>query len=445
MSQTSQTERKGVFRRCVLPLDSSERAYGQGGIIRFFVLVGASAILALCGCRGPEASVPESEDPLVRTLVVGSGLGVEERTFPVFSKESQIARLSFRVPGQLEEICVKVGQEVAEGEVLARLDQRDYLLAIERIEKGLLEANAALKAMKTGARAEDIAALEAQIAAAQSAAEQAEKQFTRMENLRSDGTASEVQYDVAKTGRDMAVANHEALVKQLEKARAGARAEEIEMAEAKIAGLNIDLDLAKNALKDTELTAPFSGTIAEKFRDNHEAVVPGLPVFSLTSPNSIEASLSVPKEIVLRKEDIRKLECEFENGTTNRYPAELKELGQSVQQGNLAYPMTVAVTLSPGKSEVLPGMAGTLYMELSPGSTEFWVPTSALLPGEQRDKSERSAVWVVREDNTLEKRAVTTGPLNEKGIRIDAGLSPDDRIVSTGARFLKEGQRVRID
>ena len=421
-----------------------------------FFLVSGMMFLTTAGCdftkifKKQEAEQVDAPLPprLIRTMKIPSEQAMETRSFPVITKEGETARLSFRVPGQLQVFDLKIGQTFKKDEIVAQLDKRDFVLAVERIEKTIVEANAALKAMKTGARAEDIATLEAQLAAAKTQEENAIRQYKRMENLKQDGTASELQSDVAKSGRDAAISARESVEKQLEKAKAGARSEEIEMAEAKIAGLHIDLNLAKNALADTDLKAPFDGVITEKYFDNHEMVAPGVSVVSLADIKQIEATLSVPRDMILRKDSVKKIECEFES-SSKRFPATIKEVGQSVQTGNLSYPLTITIATEETEQNrrILPGMVGTAYFSMGNGLAEkgTLIPSAALIPDEESTAAKGSAVWLVdAKTMTVHRKQVKTGTLSPEGV-IVSDLNPGDLIVVAGARFLTDGESVRLE
>ena len=444
------TDRFG-FRKCLSRTDI------------FTIMFILTMMVFFCSCRQqPDTTAAPVEKPpiLVRTIVVPQALGQETKTFPIFAKESQTAKLSFRVPGQLLEFNPELGAPVAKDEVVARLDPRDYQLAVTRLDQGILEAEALLAAMRTGARAEDIAALESQLAGADTAVFNAKKQLDRMTNLRKDGTASEVQFDLAQTAHETAVAHQKTLKTQLEKAKAGARVEEIEAMEAKIAGLHVDRSLAENKLADTQLKAPFNGRIARKFFDNHETVAPGIAVLEVVDSDAMEATLSVPEEIVLRKDQIQKVECRFDSLPGVLFAGTVKEIGRSVQQGNLAYPMTIRVDVSQteksegGKADgsgsddrvtVLPGMVGTATLILSGGERSFLIPSAALIPdAESKDGS--AAVWGVDPtDQTLRRHPVRIASFTEEGAVVESGLSPGEVIVGAGARFLEEGRKVRTE
>ena len=67
----------------------------------------------------------------VKLFTVEGGSVDAVRTFPGSIDASQRAELAFRVSGQLQELLVREGDLVEEGQVLARLDPSDYALVLE--------------------------------------------------------------------------------------------------------------------------------------------------------------------------------------------------------------------------------------------------------------------------------------------------------------------------
>ncbi len=420
---------------------------------RYLLALGAVGLGTLfsIGCQKTTAPEAVPTDPvLVRVLSIPDQRSTETRSFPLFTKEGQSARLSFRVPGQLHEFDPILGKKVSEGEIVARLDPRDYKLAVQRFEQGINEANAGLSAMKTGARAEDVAALEAQLRAAETAATNAKTQLGRMENLLRDGTASQAQYDLAETTANGAQAQLDALRQQYNKATTGSRAEEIEAMEAKIAGLKIELNLAQNKLADTELKAPFNGFISQKFFDNYETVAPGLAVLELVNTDRLEATLNVSEEIVLRQNDIESITCTLPALPGVTFSATVKEIGQTVHQKGLSYPLTIIIqrgdTPETGsEAEILPGMTGTAEITLRGNSSTILLPSAALVPGGGNAGENESAVWVINSEMRLERHPVHVKTFTEEGAIVEDGLSGGEKIVGAGARFLTEGEEVRTE
>ena len=303
--------------------------------------------------------------------------------------------------------------------------------------------------MKTGARVEDVAALEAQLRAAETAATNAKTQLNRMESLRRDGTASQVQYDMAETTANGAQAQLDALRQQYTKATTGSRPEEIEAMEAKIAGLKIELNLAQNKLADTELKAPFNGFISQKFFDNYETVAPGIAVLELVNTDRIEATLNVSEEIVLRQNDIESITCSFPSIPGVTFSATVKEIGQTVRQKGLSYPLTIVIqrgdTPQTGsEAEILPGITGTAEVTLRGNSSTIVLPSAALIPSNEEGKNE-SAVWVINDQMKVERHPVHVRTFTEEGAVVEDGLSGGEKIVGAGARFLTDGEEVRLE
>jgi multidrug efflux pump subunit AcrA (membrane-fusion protein) len=55
-----------------------------------------------------------------------------------------------------------------------------------------------------------------------------------------------------------------------------------------------------------------------------------------------------------------------------------------------------------------------------------------------------SYVFVLTDENTVERRRVTTGAIKDNTIEIVDGVQTGERIVDKGAGFLKDGDRVNL-
>jgi HlyD family secretion protein len=83
------------------------------------------------------------------------------------------SKLSFRTAGRLAQLLVSVGDQVVEGQPLARLDDSDLQAALLQAQAGYNSALAKLEQTKAGSRPEDVRAAEAQVEAARVKLEQA--------------------------------------------------------------------------------------------------------------------------------------------------------------------------------------------------------------------------------------------------------------------------------
>jgi multidrug efflux pump subunit AcrA (membrane-fusion protein) len=88
-------------------------------------------------------------------------------------------------------------------------------------------------------------------------------------------------------------------------------------------------------------------------------------------------------------------------------------------------------------------MAAALHIRILSGAHEegcVTLPAVAVFS----DADGRSCVWKISDNMKTQRIRVETGSLKGDEIVILSGVSPGDRIVSAGARFLVEGQAVRL-
>jgi RND family efflux transporter MFP subunit len=319
--------------------------------------------------------------------------------FPGRSRPGKSVNLSFRVNGQLIDLKALVGQEVKKGEVLARLDPRDFQFRVNNIQGSLLQAEASLRL----AEAEDV----------------------RFSNIfqREPGAVSEILVKEKKE----AVNN---LIGQLKSVRA-------------------NLDTAKMALEDTNLKAPFNSTIVGVFVDNYEHINAAQFIVRLASTQEIEVLIDVPDRIISSIKDARNIYVQFDAVPGVRFPATIEEIGTEASQTTRTFPVTLLV-VPPEGTYLFPGMTGTAFLEQSRSHGEqeitFKLPLSALLS----NNGETSNVWIADPITwKISAKPVRIITLTDQ-YAIVTGLSNDDWVVVSGVTFLNDKQlisplAVRID
>ena len=85
-----------------------------------------AAVTLLHGCGGEEAPAPQAGSRPVKTFLVAGSEGGGQRSFPGRIESTNRADLAFRVAGTVQDILVREGDLVEQGQLLAKLDPTDY-------------------------------------------------------------------------------------------------------------------------------------------------------------------------------------------------------------------------------------------------------------------------------------------------------------------------------
>ena len=98
-----------------------------------FLLVALSVFLLQAGTEAPEPDVKDVVRP-VKLLLLSGGGGGATLEYPGTVAAASSVELGFEVPGKLIELPVTEGQQVAAGDLLAKLDPADYVAARDAAE-----------------------------------------------------------------------------------------------------------------------------------------------------------------------------------------------------------------------------------------------------------------------------------------------------------------------
>ncbi|SMG36746.1 efflux RND transporter periplasmic adaptor subunit [Dethiosulfovibrio salsuginis] len=406
---------------------------------------GALAVMLIGVLFGPRFFSPKdgAREPIVvrpvKSMVLSPIDGAWIRTMPGRVQASRRVDLAFRVSGPLVELSAKEGEHVKAGDVLARIDPRDFQLALDGVRGSLSQARATLEAMRRGARAEDIRSLEAQVASARARAEEAEAQFSRFKRLYEAKAISQSEFDRYRTAKDVAASSLMAAQQELQKARKGAREEDIRAMESQIRSLQAQESAAAAALADTELRAPFDGTVARRMADNFQFVTARQPILSLQDTSSVEVVVDVPESAINLNPDDLDVWASF-SSISGKFPLKLVEFSSAPDPETQTYRATLAMEVPDG-IRLFPGMAAEVSGKIKYGGTGkvYRIPIEALLSDDRG-----SGVWVVGEDLRVQWTSVEVTHLGDGHVDVKGHIEAGDRVVTAGVHVIREGQSVRL-
>lgn len=178
--------------------------------------------------------------------------------------ETTTVSVSPRVSGQIEDVLIKDNQFVKEGDLVAVIDDADYVVRFE-------QADANYERIKF-----DQSNAKANLVAAQSNIDLAKKDLERYKNLYEQGAVSKQTFDSAQVKYDSAVASLTQAKQSLITDENGKTVADANLRTAKAARDKAELDLSY-----TKIYAPQSGTVSSRRVEKGMFVTAGSPLFTL--------------------------------------------------------------------------------------------------------------------------------------------------------------------
>lgn len=222
---------------------------------------------------------------------------------------AESAQVTPLISAAVTDVPVSNTQVVHKGDVLLRLDDSDYKLALEKAEAAYLKARREYRqssatsgslAAQVGARSADIGQARAQLVAAQSAVEKSKADLDRRERLAGDGFVSREEltsYRNAYVSAQSSLSEAQAAIAQAESSK-GAAQQSYAANQALIAGSSIDtnpdvtaakaaLDQARLDLSRTVIRAPIDGVVANRQVQVGQRITAGSPVMTIVPVGSV--------------------------------------------------------------------------------------------------------------------------------------------------------------
>lgn len=283
--------------------------------------------------------------------------------------------------GIVESVLVEPGQWVGEGAVLARIDR-----SVQRQEAAQLAAS---------------------VNVAKADAALAQNELDRAQALVSRGFISKAEIDQKRAARDAAAAR-------------------VRVAQAQLAG-------SQARIGRLDVRAPAAGLVLDRNVEAGQVVSAGSgALFRIAQGGQMEVQAQ------LAEQDLASLHV-GSPAVVSPVGTDVKIAGSVWQVSPIIDPATrqgIARVAVPYQTLLRPGAFASV--SLTSGTADVpLLPQSAVFSDEKGNY-----VYVVDKDNRVQRRGITVGDVDERGVTIASGLSGQERVVASAGAFLNPGDKI---
>jgi membrane fusion protein, multidrug efflux system len=360
---------------------------GAMTIHRFRAVVTAGTLIALAaGVAACEKKVARTPDPRpVRTVTVDAQADGETVSFTGQIRAKDQVNLAFRVGGRMVERHASLGQTIAPGDVVARLDSQDEQNALRSAEATLVSAQAALT--------------------------QATLTFGRQQELLKNGWTPRAKFDDAQ--------------------------EALRTAQAQVDSTQAQLRIAQDRLGYTVLRADGPGAVTATGADAGEVVQAGQMIVRVAGTAKLDAVFDIPEQLIRTGPRDPVVVVALGDDPQVRATGYVREVAPQADSATRTFQVKVGINNPPDGMKLGATVTGRVKLPAPEGVA---VPASALTEG-----NGRPAVWVVdRGTDTVSLRTVDVARYDPAAVIIAHGLEKGDVVVTAGVQMLRPGQKVRL-
>lgn len=329
------------------------------------------------------------------------------QTVPILGRlvAKQSGTVAVRISGPVSEILVDLGDVVAVGQVLARLDTTNLELQKKQAEYALIEAQTRLKTVK------------AQLALA-------EQEVERLETLKGSAAISRASLDDALQQQIIAYSR-------------------VNEAEAGINSSRVSFEIAALANDNAAIRAPFDGTITGKLTEVGNYLQIGQPVFRLISNLRLELEADIPAAQLKGLLPGFIVQIELENGS--RHHATMRAIIPEENPRTRTRRVRFEPNLGAGAGDLANEQSVTVYVPIARVREILTVHKDGIIRRGQGD-----IVYVVVKDaegikpDSVEIRELKTGYATGSRVEVLSGLGEGEMVVVRGNERLRPGQVVGI-
>ncbi|HEX5734602.1 MAG TPA: efflux RND transporter periplasmic adaptor subunit [Blastocatellia bacterium] len=353
------------------------------------------------------------------------------------------------VSGQVISTPVDVGAFVKQGAVIAQLEDRDARLRLQQALAAEQQAQSAVRqaqerlGLNSGDRFDvnnipEVRAALRQFEAADAQAKLAEANANRYASLVKTGDVSQMTYDQARAQADSARAQANAARQNYELAMNVARQSNVGIAtaQAQLEAARSQVGLARKALSDTTITAPFSGHVSDRPVAAGEYVTPASKIATILKTNPIKLRLQVPELDAARIRVGMGAEVTVDAYPDEGFTGKVTAINPAVELTSRA--VVVEVEIENRNNKVRPGMFATARIHQSGGGQGTFVSRNAVM----EDPNTNSFRAFVIEGETARLRVVQVGEQDANSVRIVSGVSPGEIVATSNLEQLYDGATV---
>src|SRR5215831_3291959 len=329
-----------------------------------------------------------------------------------------------QVSGQVDELYADYNSVVKHGQLLARLDPRNYQAQLENSEAAVASAQAHVQSAEADVKNQvaNLASAKANLEAARVTKENNAVVFKRNADLTKEGVVSKNDYDTAKANADSSAAKYDQADAAVAQAQAQNRsaAAGLQQAKAQLQQAEADLNRAKLNLEYCNIYSPVDGVVISRNIDVGQTIAASLQAPTLfTIANDLtqmQVNANVDEADIGNISDQADVKFTVDAFPNDSFKGQISEIRLNPQTVQNVVTYSVIIGIDNPDLKLKPGMTANIAITVDQRERVLRVSNAALRytpPGVQREQPVAQASYSGREESQPQRQPQRSGKVQE--------------------------------
>lgn len=215
----------------------------------------------------------------------------------------------------------------------------------------------------------------------------------------------------------------------------GVSQQDYDLSLLQVSNLKADIDILQEAIRKTEIRAPFNGKLGLRNISPGAYVTPATILATISQTDQLKLQFSIPERYGSQLRDGMLVSFQVD-GSPETFSAKIIATETRIDESTRS--LAVRALVRERNPALIPGVFARVRILLGQQSDALLIPNSALIPVGRKKQ------LYVYSGGKAQPRDVETGVRDSTDIQIISGLKPGDTVITSAILFLRPGLDVKL-
>lgn len=215
----------------------------------------------------------------------------------------------------------------------------------------------------------------------------------------------------------------------------GISQQEYDLSLLQVHNLHADIDIISEAIRKTEIHAPFSGKLGLKNISPGAYITPATIITTISQVNFLKIQFNIPEKYGSQLQNRQNISFSVD-GSNKEFSASVLATEAKIEENTRS--LAVRALIKNTDPVLIPGVFAKVRIVLGKNENAIMIPNTVIVP-----QGRKKQVYLFKGGKSI-STDITTGVRDSSNIQVLTGINTGDTVITSGLLFLRPGADVKI-